>query len=75
MIGCIKTDSSGFNQQGAAASVVQAMLDLIFRIVGGIAFLYFIYGSFLVLTSQADPERLNHGRQTLYGAIVGLLNC
>ena len=73
MIGCIKTDSSGFNQQGAAASVIQAMLDLVFRVVGGIAFLYFMYGAFLVLTSQADPERLNHGKQTLYGAIVGLL--
>lgn len=73
MIGCIKTDSAGFTQQGAAASVIQAMLDLVFRVVGGIAFIYFIYGSFLILTSQADPERLNHGRQTLYGSIVGLI--
>lgn len=72
-IGCFSTDLSGFTQTGAAGSVTQKLLTLIFSVGGGIAFIYFLYGSFLVLTSQADPERLNHGKRTIYGAIIGII--
>ncbi len=73
MIGCINTNLSSFQNEGAAASVVQILLRLIFSTAGGIAFLYFLYGSFLILTSQADPERLNQGKSIVYRAIVGLI--
>ena len=73
MVGCIQTDLSSFRQDGAAASVVQKFLDFLFQIIGGIAILYFMYGSFLVLTSRGDPERLNHGKQTLYASVAGLV--
>lgn len=73
VIGCIKTDLASFNQEGAAASVVQILLNIIFSLIGGIAFLYLMYGSFTVLTSQAEPERLNYGKRLIYGAIVGLI--
>lgn len=73
VIGCIRSDLGSFQQEGAAASVVQRLLDVIFGIVGGLAFLYLIYGSFVVLTSQAEPERLNYGKRLIYGAIIGLV--
>lgn len=73
MIGCINTNLNSFENEGAAASVVQILLRLIFSTAGGIAFLYFLYGSFLILTSQADPERLNQGKSIVYQAIVGLI--
>lgn len=72
-IGCINTSLSNFNQPGAAASLATVMLNFIFRIAGGIAFLYFIYGAFLILTSQSNRERLSQGKRTVYGAIVGLV--
>jgi len=71
VIGCIKTDLASFSQQGAAAGVVQTLLNIIFGIIGGLAFLYLIYGSFVVLTSQAEPERLNYGKRLIIGAVVG----
>jgi hypothetical protein len=73
VIGCIKSDLASFSQEGAAASVVQVLLNIIFSLIGGIAFLYLMYGSFTVLTSQAEPERLNYGKRLIYGAIVGLI--
>ncbi len=73
MFGCVQTNLGGFTQQGAAGSVVQVLLNTIFGIAGGIAFLYILYGSFIILTSQADPERLYHGKRVVYGAIVGLI--
>ena len=73
VIGCIKTDLASFNQEGAAASVVQILLNIIFSLIGGLAFLYLMYGSFTVLTSQAEPERLNYGKRLIVGAVVGLV--
>ena len=74
MLGCIKSGTSlGFNNQTGASSFVQKLLDVIFSLAGSIAFLYLMYGGFIVLTSQADPERLNYGKRLIYGAITGLI--
>ncbi|MFH0773606.1 MAG: hypothetical protein V1922_04830 [bacterium] len=79
LLGCISSGTSvGFddNQNGGqrgAPSFVQALLNVVFSLAGGLAFLYLMYGGFVILTSQADPERLNYGRRLIYGAIVGLI--
>jgi hypothetical protein len=64
MIGCISTKPGKFASQVG---------EFFFRIVGGIAFLFLLYGAGIMATSQADPERLNQGKRIIYGAIVGLL--
>lgn len=73
MLGCVGTNLGGFQQQGAAASVVQIILNIIFSIVGGIALLSLLYGVFIIMTSQNNPERLNFGKRIVYGAIVGVI--
>lgn len=71
-LGCLGS-GGGFGEEGAAGSVVQSILNIIFSAAGGIAFLYLIYGSFVVATSQANPEKLNYGKRVVYGAIAGLI--
>jgi len=39
----------------------------------GIAMLLMILGSFFVLTSQGNPDRLKKGKEIFSGAIIGLL--
>lgn len=74
MLGCISAGTGvGFTDQKGAPSFVQAMLNVVFSLSGGIAFLYLMYGGFTILTSQADPEKLNYGRRLVYGSIVGLI--
>lgn len=70
--GCLGGGSS-FTQESGVGSVVQSLLNVIFGISGGIAFLYLIYGAFVIATSQADPERLNYGKRAVSGAIIGLV--
>ena len=72
-LGCLGRNSGGFTNQGAAGGVVQSLLNIIFSISGGIAFLYLLYGSFVIATSQANPEKLNYGKRVVYGAIAGLI--
>jgi hypothetical protein len=71
-LGCLG-GSNSFNQEGSAGGVVQSLLNIIFSLSGGIAFLYLLYGSFIIITSQSNPEKLNHGRRVVYGAIAGLI--
>lgn len=74
LLGCITSGSSvGFTSQTGAPSFVQALLNVLFSLAGGLAFLYLMYGGFVILTSQADPERLNYGRRLIYGAIAGII--
>ncbi len=72
MLGCI-TSGTGVGFKEGAPSFVQAMLNVIFTLSGGLAFLYLMYGGFIIITSQADPERLNYGRRLITGSIVGLI--
>ncbi|MFQ5452388.1 MAG: pilin [Candidatus Paceibacterota bacterium] len=62
--GCISTSPGEFTAQ---------ITSFFFSIIGGIAFLYFLYGSGVIATSRADPERLNYGKRIVYGSIIGLL--
>lgn len=72
-LGCLGGGGGGFGQEGATGSVVQSLLNIIFSAAGGIAFLYLIYGSYIIASSQANPERLNYGKRVIYGAIAGLI--
>jgi hypothetical protein len=73
MLGCIDGGVGSFASKGAAGGVVQALLNVVFGLVGAVSFLAIIYGSFIILTSRADPNRLNYGRRVVIGAIVGTL--
>jgi hypothetical protein len=70
-IGCIK--SGGFTKTGSAGAVAQVILNLIFSMAGGIAFLYILFGAFQVATSQNNPEKLNYGKRLIIGSVVGLI--
>lgn len=63
-LGCVSTRPGEFAGQ---------VSGFFFSIVGGIAFLFFIYGAGIIATSQSDPGRLAHGKRVIYGSIVGLL--
>lgn len=40
---------------------------------GGIAFLLILYGGFMVMTSQANPERVKAGQELITSAVSGLI--
>jgi len=72
-LGCISTNLGNFEQPGAAGSVVQLLLNIIFSIIGGLSLLSLIYGGFIILTSQNNPEKISQGKNIIFGAIIGLI--
>ncbi len=67
-IGCIPvlTDDNG-------ASFMGFVLKWSVGVGGGIAFLLILYASFMIMTSQGNPERLKAGQELLTSAISGLI--
>lgn len=72
LLGCLG-NSGSFQEEGAAGGVIQSLINIVFSLAGGVAFLYLLYGSFIITTSQANPERLNYGKRVVYGAIAGVI--
>jgi hypothetical protein len=72
-LGCVSTQLGNFTERGAAGSLVNILLQTIFTTAGGIAFLYLIYGAYVVMTAKGDPGSLNRGKSIIYGAIIGVV--
>lgn len=73
LLGCVQTKNVGFSSEEGVASVGQFFLNIIFSLIGGLAFIFLIYGSYIIITSQNNPERLDYGKRVIYGAVVGLV--
>jgi hypothetical protein len=53
--------------------VMLAIVDILLRVGAIVAIGYVIYGGFLYLTSQGEPDRAKNAQQTITNAIVGLV--
>lgn len=61
---CIPMDPAGFT--GKLYSVGLGL-------IGGVALLFLMYGGYLILVSQGNPQQVNVGKSYIFYAIVGIL--
>ena len=66
VFGCLSTEYTG-------ATFVKSILQIIFGMAGGAAFLAILYGSATVLTSSGNPEKVNAGKDIITSSIMGIL--
>lgn len=64
-IGCLPTDFSELIKKYVFTTGV--------GIAGGIAFIYFLYGAFMILTSSGNAEKMEEAKQIITSALAGLL--
>lgn len=64
-VGCISTDLGGF--------VTEFIYGIGLKFAGAVAFLYFLYGAFLYLTSGGNPEKVAMGKEVIVSSLSGLL--
>lgn len=64
-IGCLPTDFSKLINKYVFTTGV--------GIAGSIAFLYFIYGAFMILTSSGNAEKMEEAKQIITSSLAGLL--
>lgn len=63
-IGCLWLNPFGF---------IYNIYQILLVLGGGVVFLLMIIGSFFILTSQGQPERIKRGKEIFVGAAAGLL--
>jgi len=63
-LGCVPYTIGGFSTW---------LLQILFGIAGGIAFLLMIYGFILIATSSGDEKKVQGAKETITSAITGLL--
>ena len=52
--------------------IVAAIIEIMLRIAALVAVSFVIVGGIQYLTSQGEPEKTNHARQTILNAVIGL---
>ena len=73
-LGCLDVSAGSFSDPTAAGGLLNFILNrLLFPISGTLAFLAIIYGAFLLITGQNNPEQIGRGKAWIYGAIIGVL--
>ena len=55
------------------AEIAQQFLGIAVGIAGGVAFLLMVFGSYRLIFAGGNPESIQHGREIITAAIVGLL--
>lgn len=70
--GCMDIGSE-FENPNISIQLIQRLLGVIQGIAGGTALIYLMYGSFLLLTSRGDPERIKDGRRIITTSLVGIV--
>lgn len=62
---------------GCMGATTESLFPLLFSIAlgigGGVAFLMLLIGGIQIQISTGDPKRIQQGRDTIEGAIIGLL--
>lgn len=63
-LGCIPNDPVGF---------VSSFYGIGLGLIGGVALLFLIWGGYILLSSQGNPEKINNGKSYIFYSIAGLL--
>jgi len=62
-----------FNFPADIPRVLLALFEIVLYVGGIVAVIFVIYGGFLYLTTQGEPDRASNARTTIVNAIVGLV--
>jgi hypothetical protein len=62
-LGCIPNDPAGF---------VSKFYGIGLSMIGGISILFIIYGGYIILTSQGNPDKIKNGKSYVIYAVIGL---
>ena len=65
-LGCIPIEQKEFTTW---------LLNAVFGIAGGIAFLLMVYGFIVIATSGGDEKKIAGGKETVTSALMGLIFC
>ncbi len=69
----VQLDTSSLPRSGTSGNLIIDVLNIIFGILAGIAFISVVYGGFKYVISQGEPERIGKAKNIIMYSIIGLI--
>ena len=66
-------DFTGKCKGGTLSPVIANAVEVLFIVAGIVSVFVIIYGGFLMMTSAGDPGKVQKGKSTVFGAVIGLI--
>lgn len=73
IISKVEIDTSSLPQAGTDSSLVVNLLNIVFAVLAGIAFISVVYGGFKYVLSQGQPEKIGKAKDIILYSIIGLI--
>ena len=70
-----QTCEAGIPEVAASNSQLKTIMQIVFAILGGLAFLVIIIGALRYTISGGNPESVKNAKNTVIYALVGLIVC
>lgn len=69
----VEIDTSSLPRAGTDSSLVVNLLNIVFGILAGIAFISVVYGGFKYVLSQGEPDKIGKAKNIIMYSIIGLI--
>ena len=69
----VEIDTSSLPRAGTDSSLVVNLLNIVFGILAGIAFISVVYGGFKYVLSQGEPDKIGKAKNIILYSIIGLI--
>lgn len=73
IISAVELDTSSLPRSGTSGNLIVDVLNIIFGILGGIAFISVVYGGFKYVISQGEPDKIGKAKDIIMYALIGLV--
>lgn len=69
----VDIDISSLPKAGSDSSVIVDVLNVIFGVLAGIAFISVVYGGFKYVISQGEPDKIGKAKDIIMYSLIGLV--
>lgn len=69
----VDIDTSRLPKSGTSGNLIVDVLNIIFGILAGIAFISVVYGGFKYVISQGEPDKIGKAKDIIMYSLIGLV--
>lgn len=72
LFGAVDIDTSPLPRSGTSGNLIIDVLNIVFGILAGIAFISVVYGGFKYVISQGEPDKIGKAKDIIVYSLIGL---
>lgn len=73
ILASVQIDTSSLPKAGTDSSLIVNVLNIVFGLLAGVAFISVVYGGFKYVLSQGEPDKITKAKDIILYSIIGLI--